>query len=126
MALPGLGADILTWAGQRRAGWMTPRYRVRKLVALMVDESFSAEDSVMAMLPNLSELTLIGAETIVPIQDAQGNQMMEDLYVQTLPGMPRTDIAVDICMIGLWPSDSDNADDCLMQHPKLEALLAER
>ena len=65
------------------------------MVALMVDESFSVEDSVMAMLPNLSELTLIGAETIVPIQDALGNQMMEDLYVQTLPGTPCIDSAVD-------------------------------
>ena len=93
-------------------------------MALMVDESFSVEDSVMATMPNLSELTLIGAETIVPIRDAQGNQMMEDLYVQTLPGTSCTDIAADICMIGLWPSGLTNADGCLMQTPKLGALLA--
>ena len=72
----------------------------------MVDESFSMDDSVMAMLPNLSALTLVGAETMVPVEDVQGNHMMEDLYVQPLPGRPWVDTAVGMCKISVCPIET--------------------
>lgn len=69
-----------------RHGWARGRAHVTKLVAHMVDESFEVDESIIGMLPNLEALTLIGTEPIQTLEDPGSSHMMEDLYVQTLPG----------------------------------------
>ena len=78
-----------------REGWKELRPGVTRLVAHMMDESFAWEHSVGALLPHLEALTLIASE-FQPIF-SHGPPVLEDLYVQSLPGRTLQLYALSMC-----------------------------
>lgn len=82
-------------AASCREGWKALRPAVTRLVAHMVDESFDWEHSAGAVLPHLEALTLIASDfqpTFLP-----GPPVLEDLYVQSLPGRALQPYARSMC-----------------------------